>query len=212
MRNNKITAENISLFNANLRYEKPKTIIRFALRLADRPLVTTSFGAHSAAILHATTINKRDIQVIWCDTGYNTEATLAHAENLTNIFNLNLEIFRPNPSIQNLEASNYLSVADESNRERFAEKVKLEPFARAMQKYKPDVWFTTIRKGQTTYRDTLDILSLTEDGILRVSPFYHFSDEQIINYLKKYHLPREYNYFDPVKAGKNMECGIQLRK
>lgn len=208
----KITAQNIALFNENLRYEEPKTTINFALRWADRPLVTTSFGAHSAAILHATTSKKSDIQVIWCDTGYNTEATLAHAESLTRIFNLNLEIFRPNPSLQNIDASNYLSGAHDSNHQQFAEKVKLEPFARAMQKYKPDVWFTTIRKGQTTYRDTLDILSLTEDGILRVSPFYHFSDEQIKDYLKKYNLPTEYDYFDPVKAEKNRECGIQFRK
>lgn len=212
MINNKITTDNISLFNDNLRYEEPETIINFALQLAERPLVTTSFGAHSAAILQATTSKKSDIQVIWCDTGYNTVATLAHAENLTKVFNLNLEIFRPISSILNTEASNYLSVVDDPNYEQFAEKVKLEPFARAMNKYKPDVWFTTIRNGQTTYRDTLDILSLTEDGILRVSPFYHFSDEQIKNYLKKYNLPTEYDYFDPLKVDQGRECGIQLRK
>lgn len=211
MINNKITRENISLFNANLRYEEPKTIISFALRMAERPLVTTSFGAHSAAILHATTSKKSDIQVVWCDTGFNTEATLAHAENLTAVFNLNLEIFRPISSLLNTEASVNLSV-DDPNYEQFAERVKLEPFTRAMAKHRPDVWFTTIRKGQTAYRDTLNILSLTEDGILRVSPFYHFSDEQIKNYLKKHNLPSEYDYFDPLKVEKGSECGIQLRK
>jgi phosphoadenosine phosphosulfate reductase len=124
---------------------------------------------------------------------------------------LNLEIFRPLPSLPNTDASNYFSGVDDPNYEQFAKKVKLEPFTRAMQKYKPDVWFTTIRKGQTAYRDGLGILSLAEDGGLRVSPFNHFSDEDIKNYMKKYDLPAEYDYFDPVKVEKNRECGIQLR-
>jgi phosphoadenosine phosphosulfate reductase len=208
----KITNANIALFNQNLRYEEPEAIIKFALGLAERPLVTTSFGAHSAAILYATSIRKNDIQVIWCDTGFNTDATKRHALKLTKLFKLNLEVFTPNVPFENIDFSSSKVVIDSQYHDEFAKKVKLEPFARAMRKYKPDVWFTTIRKGQTTYRDTLDILSITDDGILRVSPFYHFTDEQIKNYLKQHNLPAEYDYFDPVKAVKNRECGIQLRE
>jgi phosphoadenosine phosphosulfate reductase len=210
MAHDAITIKNIALFNENLRFEKPKAIISFILQFAKNPLVTTSFGAHSAAILFATTQLKKDIQIIWCDTGYNTDATCLHAQRLIEAFQLNIEIFRPRQHALYLNSLFEVPDVNNPNHAQFAEIVKLEPFTRAMQKHKPDVWFTTVRKDQTSFRNTLDILSLTEDGVLRVSPFYHFNDEQIKGYLKKNNLPVEYDYFDPVKADENRECGIQL--
>ncbi|NNJ83233.1 MAG: phosphoadenosine phosphosulfate reductase family protein, partial [Flavobacteriaceae bacterium] len=93
----------------------------------------------------------------------------------------------------------------------FSEKVKLEPFKRALDAHRPDVWFTNIRKGQTAHRNTLDILSITEEGILKVSPFFYYSDDALRKYLSENKLPSEYNYYDPIKALENRECGIHFR-
>ncbi|MBT8323287.1 MAG: phosphoadenosine phosphosulfate reductase family protein, partial [Eudoraea sp.] len=90
----------------------------------------------------------------------------------------------------------------------FTEQVKLEPFRRAMKEHQPDVWFTNLRKGQTALRDTLDILSLSKDGVLKVSPFYHWSDAQLDSYLREKGLPNEHRYFDPTKVLENRECGL----
>ena len=92
---NQITPQNIHLFNENVRFEDPLEIISFALEQANKPLVTTSFGAYSAALLWACTRVKKDIQVIWCDTGYNTEATYKHAQYLIDTLPLNIDIFSP---------------------------------------------------------------------------------------------------------------------
>lgn len=205
-----ISPKNIALFNENLRYESPEDIIQFALQYAKNPLVTTSFGAHSAAILYATTQIKKDIQVVWCDTGYNTEATQRHASHLIEKLNLNVDVFSPLTTFFNVKSADDLKDMKAEEYSVFSEAVKLEPFKRAMKKHKPDVWFTTIRKNQSSYRNTLDILSITKEGVLKVSPFYYFTDNQIKAYLKKHKLPVEYNYFDPVKALGNKECGIQL--
>jgi len=210
MLNSEITAQNIDLFNQNLRYEDPHTIIAFVLELSKSPIVTTSFGANAAAILYATTQINPDIPVIWCDTGYNTKATYDHAKNLTDWLALNLDIFTPNRTTAFLKASFGEPTFDNPKHKTLSEIVKLEPFARAMKKYQPDVWFTTVRKNQTAYRNTLDILSITKDGVLRVSPFYHFSDADMEAYLKEHDLPVEPDYYDPIKAMDNRECGIQL--
>ena len=77
-----------------------------------------------------------------------------------------------------------------------------------MEAHQSDVWFTNLRKGQTTLRDNLDIFSFSKDEILKVSPFYHWSDEQLDKYLVDYNLPNEFNYFDPTKALVNRECGL----
>ncbi len=206
-----IAKDDIPFLNKGFQNKNANSIITFAIKNAKNPLVTTSFGAHSAAVLYAATRIKKDIQIVWCDTGYNTDATYKHAHLLINRFQLNVEIFTPMiPSIL-VDPRALLDEVKIFDREIFAKNVKLEPFERAMNKYQPDVWFTTIRKNQTAYRDTLDIFSFTKDGVLRVSPFYYYNDEQIVTYLKENNLPLEYDYFDPLKVTHKQECGIQLR-
>ena len=97
---------------------------------------------------------------------------------------------------------------DDPEHKIFTEQVKLEPFKRAMFEHKPDVWFTNLRKGQTTFRSSLDIVSLSADGILKVSPFYYCSDTELDKYLEENNLPNEFKYFDPTKVLENRECGL----
>lgn len=207
----KITSENIHLFNQNLRYEDPQEILSFVLEFAERPMVTTSFGPYSAVLLHAVTSLESSIKVIWCDTGYNTDDTYRHAKHLMELLQLNIEIYTPQYTTAFLNITLGRPDIENPKHAAFSEKVKLEPFMRALNAHRPDVWFTNIRKGQTTHRDTLDILSFTEDGILKVSPFFYFSDDALREYLANNKLPAEYNYFDPVKALENRECGIHYR-
>jgi len=206
----KISPQNIALFNANLRYESPEEIIKFVCDIAKKPIVTTSFGPLSASLLHACVLIKPDIQVIWCDTGYNTEATYEHLEGLSEKLSLNLDIFTPKYTTAFLDYTLGRPGIDSVYHAQFSEKVKLEPFRRALDKHQPDVWLSNLRKGQTEHRETLDILSFSEDGILKVSPFYYYSDAQLIDYLKMNNLPIQWDYYDPVKVLDKRECGIHL--
>ena len=90
----------------------------------------------------------------------------------------------------------------------FSDQVKLEPFKRAMNEHQPDVWFTNLRKGQTAFRDSIDIVSIGKDGVLKVSPFYNWSNEALDKYLEENNIPNEFKYFDPTKVLENRECGI----
>ncbi|MEZ4858566.1 MAG: phosphoadenosine phosphosulfate reductase family protein [Flavobacteriaceae bacterium] len=208
---NQITPQNISLFNENVRFEDPLEIISFALEQAKRPLITTSFGPYSAALLSACKKVKKDLQVIWCDTGYNTVATYKHANYLIEKLQLNIEIFSPQYTTAYINTRMGLPEIDHPNHPIFSEKVKLEPFNRAFKKYQPDVWFTNVRKGQTELRNGLDVFSFSKEGILKVSPFYHYDDSALEKYIIANHLPLEFDYYDPVKALENRECGIHLK-
>ncbi|MEM7086824.1 MAG: phosphoadenosine phosphosulfate reductase family protein [Bacteroidota bacterium] len=207
---NKITPENIALFNANLRYESPEEIIKFVCDIAEKPIVTTSFGPLSASLLYACVHIKPDIQVVWCDTGYNTEATYRHSETLSEKLNLNLDIFVPKYTTAFLDYTIGRPEVDNRSHAQFSEKVKLEPFRRALDKHKPDIWLSNLRKDQTEHRKALDILSFTKDGILKVSPFYYYSDAKLMDYIKIKKLPVQWDYYDPVKAFDKRECGIHL--
>ena len=81
---------------------------------------------------------------------------------------------------------------------------------KAIDQFKPDVWLTNIRKDQTEHRAGLDILSFSPQGILKVAPFFYYSKEQVEAFMAKHQLPVLANYFDPVKANQNRECGIHF--
>ena len=202
------TEEQIQKLNQQFKDKQPQEIISWAVDQAAKAVVTTNFRPYEVAILHAVTEVDSSIPVIWCDTGYNTPNTYRHAEELIDRLKLNIKLYVPKQTSSHRDAVMGIPGIEDPKHQLFTEQVKLEPFKRAMEEHKPDVWFTNLRKGQTALRDSLDVLSLSKDGVLKVSPFYHYSDSQLDMYLKERSLPNEHKYFDPTKVLENRECGL----
>lgn len=199
---------NLAQINKELQEQTPEAIVAWALSVAENPVVTTNFRPYEAAILHACQQAKSDIKVIWCDTGYNTRNTYKHATEVIDSLALNVHLYVPKQTVAYRDAAMGIPDIDDPNHAIFTEQVKLEPFTRAMQEHQPNVWFTNLRQGQTAFRDSIDIVSQSKDGVLKVSPFYHWSDEQLDAYLTEHGLPNEFKYFDPTKVLANRECGL----
>lgn len=200
---------NIAAENEILKEKSPDQIIEWAITLSKKRIITTSFGVYSAVLLSAVSSKDKSINVLWCDTGFNDHLTYKHGNTLIDSLNLNLSIYVPKQTRGYVEATLGLPGVDDPKHSEFTEIVKLEPFRRALKDHSPEVWFTNIRSGQTDFRNEQDILSYSNDGILKVSPFYHWSDKDLDAYLLKNSLPKNKDYFDPVKALSSRECGIQ---
>ena len=203
---------NISLdqINNQFRHSTPDEIIDWSLKLSNRRIVTTSFGEYSSILLD--TFSKKDpsMPVVWCDTGYNNYQTYEHAKQLISKLDLNIHIYTPRNTRGFIDVTLGMPTIDDPNHEAFTELVKLEPFRRALQEHRPEVWFTNIRVRQTALRASKDIFSYSPEGILKISPFYYWTDEDLNDYLEQKALPRNKDYFDPVKVLKSRECGIQM--
>jgi phosphoadenosine phosphosulfate reductase len=199
---------NIEQINEDLKNKSPKEIIKWALSVAKNPVVTTNFRPYEVAILHACTQIDPELKVIWCDTGYNTPQTYKHANELIHSLGLNLHLFVPQQTAAHRDSIMGIPQIEDPQHKIFTEQVKLEPFKRAMAEHKPDVWFTNLRNGQTAFRNSIDVVSLSKDGVLKVSPFYNYTDEQLDAYLEENELPNEFTYFDPTKVLENRECGL----
>ncbi|WP_298794350.1 phosphoadenosine phosphosulfate reductase family protein [uncultured Allomuricauda sp.] len=202
------TLESIEKLNRHFKGIDPQEIISWAIANGNTPVVTTNFRPYEVAILHAVTDVDKSIPVVWCDTGYNTPNTYKHAEELISRLGLNIKLYVPKQTAAHRDSVMGIPQIDDPRHAIFTEQVKLEPFRRAMKEHKPDVWFTNLRQGQTAHRDSLDVLSLSKDGVLKVSPFYYWSDTQLDAYLRERNLPNEHKYFDPTKVLENRECGL----
>ena len=197
--------------NKQLSGKSPEEIVSWALSFAKKPIITTNFRPFEAAILHLVSKQKNDIDGFWCDTGYNTPQTYKHAEKIISRLQLNIDLYVPKQTVAHRNSVLGLPDVNNSKHEIFTEQVKLEPFRRAMNFHEPDVWFTNLRKGQTAFRDSIDVVSQDVKGVVKVSPFYHYTDEALEAYLEEHNLPNEFKYFDPTKVLGHRECGLHSK-
>ena len=203
-----VTQKELDKLNSQFKDKTPYEIIKMAFELNNETVLTTNFRPYEAAILQAVSAVEAKTPVIWCDTGYNTPQTYKHAEQVIKELDLNIFLYVPKQTSAHRDVVLGIPNIDAPEHVLFTEQVKLEPFKRAMDEHKPKIWFTNLRQGQTAFRDSIGIFSLSKDGVLKVSPFYYWTDADLDNYLIENNLPNEFKYFDPTKALENRECGL----
>ncbi len=198
--------------NQALTGKSPQEIIAWAVSQSENPIVTTNFRPYESVILHMAVQAKPDIKVLWVDSGYNTSATYRFAEKLIQDLNLNVETFIPQmTSARRNVLMKGIPDVDDPLHEEFTRQVKLEPFQRALAQMNPDLWLNAIRKDQTEFRQSLEVVSASKDGIIKVAPLFNWSEEDLEAYLAEHNLPNEHDYFDPTKALETRECGLHTQ-
>lgn len=196
--------------NATLGRDAP-ALVRWALGLGQRAIVTTNFRPFEAVILHMVTRVQPDVPVVWMDNGYATEATYRFADEVSQQLKLNLQIYLPRRSRAHREAVEGPAPAlDDPRHAAFTEEVKLEPFARALRETAPKVWFTALRATDTAVRAAMEPVSINPDGLIKVAPLLHWSSKDLHEYCQAHGLPNNFDYVDPTKAQDNRECGLHL--
>ncbi len=200
---------NLKLTNEKLKNKSPFEIVSWAVSLNTRTILTTNFGPYEAVILHLVHRVQNNMDIIWIDTGYNTRATYLYAEKLIKLLNLNIHVFNPLVSAKRRDTlMNGIPDIKSPLHDEFTYQVKLEPFKRAIEKFKPQMWLTAIRKEQTSFRNELNIVTSNEKGLIKIAPLFYTTEQQMQNYLKQNNLPDEQDYYDPTKVVKNRECGL----
>ena len=205
-----LATPNLAEINADLGRDAP-ALVRWALGLGQRAIVTTNFRPFEAVILHMVTRVQPDVPVVWMDNGYATEATYRFADEVTRQLKLNLQIYLPRRSRAHREALEGPAPAlDDPRHAAFTEEVKLEPFARALRETAPKVWFTALRATDTAVRAAMEPVSINPDGLIKVAPLLHWSSKDLYEYCQAHGLPNNFDYVDPTKAEDNRECGLHI--
>ncbi len=201
----------IAKINAELKDRSAEEIVHWALQQNQQVITSSSFSPNSAAMLHLVTQIKPNMPIVWVDSGYNMPDAYQVAEQLIQKLHLNMHIFTPQMTSERRAALMGGIPHPDDNPELHAEfvrQVKLEPFQRALNELKPKIWLTGIRREETEFRKTLDIVSWDNRGLLRVAPLFNWSAQDVQAYMDRYQLPTCKHYFDPTKVADNAECGL----
>lgn len=156
----------------------------------DGLVMTTSFGIHSAVMLHIATQLMPEIPVIWVDTGYLPAKTYVFAEELTHRLDLNLKVYQSPISPARMEAlyGRLWAQNDLESLNRYDQIRKVEPMQRALRELGATAWIAGLRQNQTEHRKTMDRVSL-QGAIYKVLPIFHWSSKEVYEYLVAHDLP-----------------------
>ena len=195
--------------NKKLKDATAEEVIKWALSIEGKIIVTTNFGPQEAVLLHMVNQVTPGIEVLWIDSGYNKPETYKFADDVTKKLDLNLTVYTPVVSAARRDAiMDGIPNIDNHAHGEFSEQFKLEPFKRAMKEINADVWLTAVRREQTAVRQKMDTVTLGPNGVIKVSPLLKWTYNDMKNYLEKNNLPDETRYFDPTKVEAGRECGL----
>ncbi len=158
-------------------------------RLKPHIVLSSSFGAQAAVLLHLVTAQWPDIPVVLTDTGYLFPETYRFADELTKRLRLNLKVYRSELSSAWQEAR-YGKLWEQGidGIERYNKMNKVEPMQRALDELDARGWIVGLRRSQATTRRQLNVLGL-QNNFLKLHPIVDWNDKHVYDYLTKYDLP-----------------------
>lgn len=196
--------------NASLKDASPGEIVQWAMDQGKKTIATTSMGRNAALMLHLVSQVDKELPTIWVDTGYNLRDTYLVAERLIRDLEINIHVYSPQMTSERRNAimGGIPTVDEEERHQAFTQEVKLQPFARALEEFQPEIWLTGIRREETELRKSLDIVTLDNRGIIKVAPIFYWSEDDVEDYMAEHELPTCRHYFDPTKVHDGRECGL----
>lgn len=164
--------------------------IKLALdTLPGKAVMSSSFGAQSAVLLHLVTQVQPDIPVILIDTGYLFPETYQFVDELSERLQLNLKVYRPDISPAWLETRHgRLWEQGLEGITAYNEQVKVAPMRRALQELDAGVWFSGLRRQQSTSRAATGFIE-PSGSRFKVHPIADWRDRDVFEYLQRFDLP-----------------------
>ena len=154
-------------------------------------VMSSSFGAESAALIHLATRYIPRIKIVFVDTGYLFPETHAFMEQLRQRFDLNIWTYRTrNDPFAYLAGAGETDPTDRKNVEACCAVNKNEPFERAMRELRPKAWLRGIRRGQASTRQGVQFVERSPRyNCYAVSPLLNWSTRDMFQYMKQNDLP-----------------------
>ena len=189
-----LVTEELDLPTLNSMFETsdPQRIVAWAAAQFGRELVmTSSFGAESALMLHMVAQVLPGIRVIMIDTGYLFPETFQHMEALRRRLDLNVWVYRTkNDPIAWLHHAGEENPNWRNDVNACCAANKIEPMERAMKDLAPRGWLRGIRRNQaTTRKDARFVEWSPRYNCHAISPLLNWTGREIFAYMKKHDLP-----------------------
>lgn len=238
-----LTKQHLKFLNNTLNNLQPIDILRWAKITFPNLYQTTAFGVSGLVTLDM--LSKLQIETpeaptidgIFLDTLYHFQETLDLVEKAKARYpNVNLHVYKPEGvnTTAEFEAKHGKELW-KTNADLYDWVAKVEPAQRAYSDLSVAAVLTGRRRSQGAKRESLDIVEVTDEGLIKINPLASWSFKQVDEYIKKNNVPYnellnrgyksvgDWHSTEPVKEGEDeragrwkgqakTECGIHNKK
>lgn len=186
----KLSGEKLAQTNLDLEKQTAPQRVTWALdNLPQNFMLSSSFGAQAAVMLHMLTQQYPDIPVVLTDTGYLFPETYQFIDELTQRLKLNLKVYRADISSAWQEARmGKMWEQGISGIEQYNNLNKVAPMQKALQELQVKSWFAGLRRSQSDMRETLPVIQKVKNQF-KIYPIIDWSNKDVHLYLKEHDLP-----------------------
>ena len=149
----------------------------------DKAVLTSSFGAQSAALIHLATRMNPDVPVVFLDTGFHFPETYQFVDYLKERFRLNLRVFRPTDQ----ELAEAGARLESGKQGECCDIAKVRCMQRSLEGV--ECWIAGVRRRQAITRHAIRLFEELEDGMVKVHPIAYWKNQDVETYLMENGLP-----------------------
>ena len=164
--------------------------VRWSLsHLPSQHVLSSSFGAQAAVMLHLVTQERPDMPVMLVDTGYLFAETYHFIDKLTERLQLNVHVIRADTSPAWQEArfgERWMQGA--AGIAAYNEENKVAPMKQALRELNAGTWFAGLRRSQSKSRANTPYLDWSGDR-WKVHPIADWTDRDVHRYFRRNNLP-----------------------
>jgi len=176
---------------ARLEHAHPADIIRWAVHSTDRIAIGTSFQSSGLVLLHMLRDVKPDIPVLFLDTGFHFEETLAFRRRVTEMWDLKLVDLRGEHGSVKEQVRRHGAELYRRDPERCCFINKVEPLQDALEEY--DAWISGIRRDQSPLRASTPVVEAqmlpSGNEVMKIHPLAGWSREDVSEYVTTHSIP-----------------------
>lgn len=181
-----LSTEEIRQLSDEFEHKTPQDILAWAIdTFWPQIALSSSFQTQSMPLLHMATRIRRDLLVLFLDTGYHFWDTLIFREKVASEWRLNvLDVYRD--SRWDVFVRQHVRSLPLEDPDLCCYLHKVQPMQKALKDLR--AWISGIRRDQTPIRAQAKILEL-QNGLLKINPLLNWTKADVEAYIREHHLP-----------------------
>ena len=169
----------------------PRAILTWAASTIPRLAIATSFQSNGLVILHLMRELRSDVPVLFLDTGFHFDETLAFKEQITKMWDLNVIDLRGEHGSARRQAEIHGPALYQRDPDKCCFINKVEPLQRALADY--DGWISGLRRDQSPLRAETPIVEAqmlpSGDEVMKIHPLAHWTRADVGAYITEHSIP-----------------------
>lgn len=150
---------------------------------------TTSFGITSSVLIHLISKTNLEIPIVFIDTGFHFDETIDYYKTIDSKYQ-KLDFIKISADISTSKFLNKYGKEIYNKNPNFCCNFnKVAPFNSYLENKRIRIWYTAVRKSQSSSRNNLNHRVEINKDLLKIHPLLLWTEKEIIAYLRENSLP-----------------------